>query len=98
MDSDRAALALRRRGAQRAVGDAPAQSSCPRMNGEDASMKYLASTALLLVTATASMAQPIGFDDDTAGNAPAGWSCGSTGGDRPRWAVAAATDAPSKPN
>jgi hypothetical protein len=52
----------------------------------------------LLLTATASLAQPIGFDADATGQPPAGWTCGSTGGGNPRWTVAAAPDAPTKPN
>jgi hypothetical protein len=50
-----------------------------------------------LVSATA-LAQTIGFDTDTVGSAPAGWTCGVTGRGSPHWAVAADPDAPSPPN
>lgn len=48
--------------------------------------------------AASAQAQTIGFDDMPAGGAPAGWTCGSTGGGAPRWSVEADAGAVSPPN
>src|SRR5947208_418164 len=39
-----------------------------------------------LIAGTAS-AEPVSFNSDQVGSAPAGWLCGSTGGGSPRWTV-----------
>lgn len=50
-----------------------------------------------LFSATAA-AQTAGFDNDSAGAAPAGWRAGVTGRGSPKWTVEADASAPSKPN
>lgn len=41
-------------------------------------------------------AQPISFDSDAIGAAPAGWTCGVTGRGTPRWVVSAEAGAPGQ--
>jgi hypothetical protein len=43
-------------------------------------------------------AETVGFDSDTTGEPPSGWTCGLTGKGSPRWAVVADRTAPSSPN
>ena len=50
------------------------------------------------MVAAAALADTIGFDQDSIGALPAGWSCGVTGRGTPKWAVEADSTAPSKPN
>ncbi len=52
----------------------------------------------LVTAAPLAFSQLASFDTDTAGQAPAGWTCGSTGKGSPKWLVEAASDAPSPPN
>lgn len=54
--------------------------------------------ALTVLSATAAMAQTDNFDQEKPGAAPQGWTCGVTGGGKPRWAVEADISAPSAPN
>ena len=61
-------------------------------------MKKASIGLLAGLVSTVVFAQAVGFDGDTAGAPPAGWTCGSTGGGAPRWLVAADPGAPSKPN
>jgi len=58
-------------------------------------MKLALATGLLAVTA---QAQTIKFDSAKPGELPAGWTGTKTGKGEPKWAVAAADTAPSKPN
>lgn len=46
-------------------------------------------SAALTLCAAAAHAETVTFDADRAGEPPAGWICGSTGGGTPKWAVAA---------
>ena len=58
-------------------------------------------TILILVTslfAGTAMAETNGFDQDTIGSIPAGWTCGVTGRGSPKWTVETDATAPSKPN
>lgn len=43
-------------------------------------------------------AESVNFDDAKAGEVPAGWSAGVTGGGTPKWSVETDATAPSKPN
>ena len=53
---------------------------------------------LALLTSAATGAAVIGFDDDSPGASPRGWTCGKTGKGEPRWTVEQDEAAPSKPN
>ncbi|HTE13784.1 MAG TPA: hypothetical protein VK642_01785 [Burkholderiales bacterium] len=44
------------------------------------------------------MAETVNFDQDMAGQLPAGWTCGVTGSGNPLWRVESDASAPSKPN
>jgi hypothetical protein len=55
-------------------------------------------TALTIFSATAAMADTVNFDQDKPGSPPAGWTAGTTGTGKPRWAVEADATAPSAPN
>ena len=58
-------------------------------------------TILILVTslfAGTAMAEISGFDHDTIGSTPAGWTCGVTGRGSPKWTVETDATAPSQPN
>jgi hypothetical protein len=48
--------------------------------------------------ASAARGSAEGFDHMAAGQRPTGWTCGTTGGGAPRWAVEADDQAPSAPN
>ncbi len=61
-------------------------------------MTKIVAGAAAAALATGARAEIVNFDADPAGAIPAGWTCGSTGGGAPRWAVEADTSAPSKPN
>lgn len=50
-----------------------------------------------LLAASGSFAQTLRFDTDAPGSAPAGWTCGATGGGNPRWTVERDSGAPSPP-
>ena len=50
------------------------------------------------VCASAARGSAEGFDRQAAGKPPAGWTCGTTGGGAPHWAVEADDQAPSPPN
>src|SRR5258706_11721348 len=52
----------------------------------------------LVTAAPLAFSQLASFDTDTAGQAPAGWTCGSTGKGSPKWLGEAAFHAPSPPN
>jgi hypothetical protein len=53
---------------------------------------------LLFFIASQAMAETMSFDDVAIGSLPPGWTSGSTGGGKPKWAVEADASAPSKPN
>jgi hypothetical protein len=53
---------------------------------------------LLFFIASEAMAETMSFDDVAIGSLPPGWTSGSTGGGKPKWAVEADASAPSKPN
>jgi hypothetical protein len=61
-------------------------------------MSKIPAGLLASMMSTSALAQSVNFDTETSGSPPAGWSCGVTGSGKPRWAVTAAPDAPSKPN
>ena len=61
-------------------------------------MKQLFCSALLLSALASAHAATLGFDADSAGAAPTGWRCGSTGGGNPRWEVQRDASAPSPPH
>ena len=61
-------------------------------------MKQTSIGLLASLVSTTVLAQTVNFDSDPVGSAPAGWTCGVTGGGSPRWAVTADPSAPSKPN
>jgi hypothetical protein len=61
-------------------------------------MKRYTSILLVSLSATAALADTIGFDQDRAGAPPAGWVCGVTGHGSPAWTVDGDATAPSKPN
>lgn len=61
-------------------------------------MREAIMVALTVFSATAAFAETDNFDKDKPGSMPAGWSCGVTGKGSPRWAVSAASTAPSAPN
>src|SRR5438552_13157257 len=61
-------------------------------------MKQSSFVLLASLASTTVFAQTVNFDGDAVGSMPAGWTCGSTGGGSPRWAVAADLSAPSKSN
>src|SRR5260221_7009024 len=52
----------------------------------------------LVTGAPLAFPQLASFDTDTAGQAPAGWTCGSTGKGSPKWLVQAAFRPPSPPH
>src|SRR5260221_10146229 len=52
----------------------------------------------LVTGAPLAFSQLASFDTDTAGQAPAGWTCGSTGKGSPKWLVGAAFHAPPPPH
>jgi len=54
--------------------------------------------ALTIFSATAAMADTIGFDQEKIGALPAGWIAGVTGRGSPQWAVIADPKAPSTPH
>ena len=54
--------------------------------------------ALTVLSASAAVAETENFDQQKAGSAPLGWSCGVTGKGSPRWIVEAESSAPSAPN
>jgi hypothetical protein len=49
-------------------------------------------------SAAAAAVETTGFDSDTVGSPPSGWTCGATGKGDGRWAVETDTSAPSRPN
>jgi hypothetical protein len=57
-------------------------------------MNHRKIVATTLVAASGAVAQALSFDNDTPGQAPAGWTCGVTGGGSPRWTVEADASAP----
>jgi hypothetical protein len=61
-------------------------------------MKYASLMVLSSLFASTALADMVGFDQDAAGAAPAGWTCGVTGRGSPKWAVEADPSAASKPN
>jgi hypothetical protein len=54
--------------------------------------------ALTIFSATAAMADTVGFDREKIGALPAGWIAGVTGRGAPQWAVIADPKAPSAPH
>jgi hypothetical protein len=58
-------------------------------------MKSLCALVLAL-SARYAVAEPIAFDADGPGQAPKGWTCGSTGKGSPRWTVEAEPNAARK--
>ena len=59
----------------------------------------LAAVGLLAsLASTTVLAQTVSFEGNEAGSMPPGWTCGSTGGGSPHWAVATDPGAPSAPN
>jgi len=54
--------------------------------------------AMTVLSASAAFAETESFDQEKAGNIPAGWSCGVTGKGSVRWTVDADPSAPSAPN
>ena len=61
-------------------------------------MKATITMASTLLATGVSMAQVLNFDNDKAGAAPAGWTCGVTGSGNPRWTVESDPTAPTVPN
>ena len=61
-------------------------------------MKTAIAMASTLLAAGVLMAQGVNFDKDKTGVQPAGWTCGVTGGGKPRWTVETDATAPSAPN
>jgi len=61
-------------------------------------MKGEVVVALTIFSATAAMADTIGFDQEKIGALPAGWIAGVTGRGSPQWAVIADPKAPSTPH
>ena len=61
-------------------------------------MEKIAAGLAIAGLAAGAQAQTVNFDGDPAGSPPAGWTCGSTGGGAPRWAVEADASAPSPSN
>jgi hypothetical protein len=61
-------------------------------------MKGATMVAMTVLSATAAFAESENFDQEKAGNLPAGWSCGVTGKGSVRWTVDADPSAPSAPN
>jgi hypothetical protein len=55
-------------------------------------------TLLASAFASAALADRAGFDRDSTGAAPEGWTCGVTGGGSPKWVVETDPTAPSQPN
>ena len=53
---------------------------------------------LLWLFSLPAVAAPLGFDGDTPGAPPAGWTCGVTGSGNPVWRVQADASAPSSPH
>jgi hypothetical protein len=68
------------------------------MSSKGIKMKQTSIALLASLASTLAGAQALNFDDDQVGSVPPGWTCGTTGGGNPRWAVAADPGAPSKPN
>lgn len=56
------------------------------------------SAAALMAAGTGDPVVADGFDQDKVGVPPAAWTCGTTGGGSPVWAVRSDPTAPSKPN
>ena len=54
--------------------------------------------AMTVLSASAAFAETENFDQEKAGNLPAGWSCGVTGKGSVRWTVDTDPSAPSAPN
>ena len=50
----------------------------------------------LLASSVVGMVASMNFDGDTVGRAPAGWTCGATGGGTPKWTVEADTSGGGK--
>jgi hypothetical protein len=61
-------------------------------------MKTLLLCTSLLIAVPLLWGAPVGFDADTVGQQPAGWTCGVTGKGNPRWTVEKNASAPSQPN
>ncbi len=61
-------------------------------------MKRTLSVLFVSLFANSALADVLGFDQDSAGSAPAGWTCGVTGRGSAKWAVEPDSTAPSKPN
>jgi len=61
-------------------------------------MKGATMVAMTVLSATAAFAETENFDQEKAGNLPAGWTCGVTGKGSVRWTVDADPSAPSAPN
>jgi len=61
-------------------------------------MKQVLLTLLASLFANAALADTTGFDQDSTGAAPAGWTCGVTGRGSPKWVVETDPTAPSQPN
>jgi hypothetical protein len=59
--------------------------------------RWIFAAALGAIAMTAH-GETIGFDKDSPGTTPAGWTCGVTGKGSPRWIVEAYASAPSPPN
>jgi hypothetical protein len=58
--------------------------------------REMAAAALLVAGAAA--AETVGFDNQSLGEPPTGWTCGVTGSGRPHWTVERHDGAPSPPN
>ena len=54
--------------------------------------------AVMIMAATAALAETETFDRASAGRVPPAWACGITGPGTPRWTVEPDTSAPSPPN
>ena len=61
-------------------------------------MNRICVTVAASIFASAALAETFGFDHDSTGSPPAGWSCGVTGRGSPKWQVEADSSAPSQPN
>lgn len=57
-------------------------------------MKLAVAGSIALSLSTGAVAQSFDFQSDAVGAAPAGWTCGVTGGGKPHWTVAADPTAP----